>query len=86
MNAMPGDAIHPPPKDCGPLAQRLMDGFTDAYHLQFVHPHTVGPFFQFADGLPRTPTGKVRKGELRASGTAGDSIWDRTGAEPSQRP
>jgi len=23
----------------------VMDGFTDAYHLQFVHPHTVGPFF-----------------------------------------
>ena len=22
-----------------------MDGFTDAYHLQFVHPETVGPFF-----------------------------------------
>ena len=22
---MPGDAIHPPPKDGGPLAQRLMD-------------------------------------------------------------
>jgi phenylpropionate dioxygenase-like ring-hydroxylating dioxygenase large terminal subunit len=23
----------------------VMDGFTDAYHLQFVHPETVGPFF-----------------------------------------
>jgi phenylpropionate dioxygenase-like ring-hydroxylating dioxygenase large terminal subunit len=23
----------------------VMDGFTDAYHLQFVHPTTVGPFF-----------------------------------------
>jgi phenylpropionate dioxygenase-like ring-hydroxylating dioxygenase large terminal subunit len=23
----------------------VMDGFTDAYHLQFVHPRTVGPFF-----------------------------------------
>ncbi|GAA4548804.1 SRPBCC family protein [Pseudonocardia xishanensis] len=23
----------------------VMDGFTDAYHLQFVHPQTVGPFF-----------------------------------------
>jgi acyl-CoA synthetase (AMP-forming)/AMP-acid ligase II len=40
-------------------------------------------YIQFAAELPRTPTGKVRKGELRASGTAGDSIWDRTGAEPS---
>jgi phenylpropionate dioxygenase-like ring-hydroxylating dioxygenase large terminal subunit len=23
----------------------VMDGFLDAYHLQFVHPQTVGPFF-----------------------------------------
>jgi phenylpropionate dioxygenase-like ring-hydroxylating dioxygenase large terminal subunit len=23
----------------------VMDGFLDAYHLQFVHPRTVGPFF-----------------------------------------
>ncbi|WP_028933808.1 aromatic ring-hydroxylating oxygenase subunit alpha [Pseudonocardia spinosispora] len=23
----------------------VMDGLTDAYHLQFVHPETVGPFF-----------------------------------------
>jgi phenylpropionate dioxygenase-like ring-hydroxylating dioxygenase large terminal subunit len=23
----------------------VMDGFTDAYHLQFVHPETVGPLF-----------------------------------------
>lgn len=43
-------------------------------------------YIQFADGLPRTPTGKVRKGELRTASTAGDETWDRTGAEPSSRP
>jgi carnitine-CoA ligase len=43
-------------------------------------------YIQFADSLPRTPTGKVRKSELRAAGTAGDQTWDRTGSEPSSRP
>ena len=43
-------------------------------------------YIQFAAELPRTPTGKVRKGELRAAGAPGtagtgdDGVWDRDAA------
>jgi crotonobetaine/carnitine-CoA ligase len=41
-------------------------------------------YIQFTAELPRTPTGKVRKGELRAAHQASDEIWDRTG--PGNQP
>jgi len=37
-------------------------------------------YIQFTTELPRTPTGKVRKGELRAAHQPGDDLWDRTGS------
>jgi crotonobetaine/carnitine-CoA ligase len=43
-------------------------------------------YIQFADGLPRTPTGKVRKSELRAAGTAAGTTWDRTDSPAPSRP
>ncbi len=41
-------------------------------------------YIQFTAALPRTPTGKIRKGELRAAHQASDEIWDRTG--PGNQP
>jgi len=35
-------------------------------------------YIQFVTELPRTPTGKVRKSELRAAAAAAAGVWDRT--------
>jgi crotonobetaine/carnitine-CoA ligase len=48
-------------------------------------PHFMVPrYIEFIDALPRTPTNKVRKAELRERGTGGDT-WDRRAAGLSLR-
>jgi crotonobetaine/carnitine-CoA ligase len=46
-------------------------------HLALLLPHYMVPrYVEVLDALPRTPTNKVRKSELRARGV-GDPVWDR---------
>jgi crotonobetaine/carnitine-CoA ligase len=41
--------------------------------------HWVPRFVEFAESLPRTPSFKVKKAELRAAGNT-DATWDRVAA------
>lgn len=54
-------------------------------HLARQLPHYMVPrYVETLDALPRTPTNKVRKNELRKSGTAAP-VWDRKSAGISLR-
>jgi carnitine-CoA ligase len=49
------------------------------YLVERMPRHWVPRFVEFADSLPRTPSFKVKKAELRAAGNT-DATWDRVAA------
>src|SRR5258707_7631128 len=51
------------------------EGLTE-YLVQRMPPHWIPRFIEFASELPRTPSFKVKKAELRAAGVT-DTTWDR---------
>ncbi|HEX3387817.1 MAG TPA: AMP-binding protein, partial [Streptosporangiaceae bacterium] len=54
-------------------------------HLARALPHYMVPrYIEVLPGLPRTPTGKIQRQALRASG-AGPGVWDRVAAGVSVR-
>jgi carnitine-CoA ligase len=54
-------------------------------HLVGALPHHMVPrYIEVLPGLPRTPTGKIQRPVLRASGT-GPGVWDRAAAGVSVR-
>ena len=65
--ASPGAVI-----DCAELAQRV-----DAVVPRFARPR----YLEVVDALPRTPTAKVRKAELRRRAVT-DTTWDREAVAP----
>lgn len=56
--------------------------------IDFLTPRMAGfmvpRYIDMADALPKTPTGKIQKGDLRARGVT-PATWDREAARPRQR-
>jgi crotonobetaine/carnitine-CoA ligase len=60
-----------------------------AYLVPRMPRYQLPRYIQFVTELPRTPTGKVRKSELRAAavgGACGDGVWDLAAAVRPARP
>ena len=65
------------------VVRRPGASLTEAQLVEFLIPRMprfmVPRYVEFADGLPKTPTGKVKKVELRQQGNT-DVTWDRDAA------
>jgi crotonobetaine/carnitine-CoA ligase len=62
-------------------AQASFDPTEFLAHLALQLPHHMLPrYIETLPALPRTPTNKVRKAELRQRGVDGATVWDRKAA------